>query len=56
MACKCATYDPDSGRWDCSVSGGGCMYLLPSSKQCAADYGEGPDAADNESESLEGQS
>lgn len=49
MACKCATYDPDSGRWDCSVSGSGCMYLYPSSKQCAADYGEGPDVKDDDS-------
>ncbi|SFM09494.1 hypothetical protein [Pelosinus propionicus] len=52
MSCKCATYDPDSGRWDCSVSGSGCMYLHPSSKRCAEEYGEGPDAY-SEAESLE---
>lgn len=43
MSCKCATYDPDSGRWQCSVSGDGCIYLIPNSKRCAIDYGEGPD-------------
>lgn len=42
--CKCATYDPDDGRYSCSVSGDGCMYLIPNSKRCAEDYGEGPDA------------
>lgn len=44
MACKCATYDPDTNRWDCSVSGSGCMYLFPNSRRCAEEYGEGPDA------------
>lgn len=44
MSCKCATYNRDSGRFDCSVSGSECMYLIPSSKRCATEYGEGPDA------------
>lgn len=44
MACKCATYDPDEGRFYCGISGDQCIYLIPSSKQCAEDYGEGPDA------------
>ena len=48
MACKSATYDPDEGRYYCEVSGGQCMYYIPSSKQCAEDYGEGPDAIDEE--------
>jgi hypothetical protein len=43
MGCKYATFNPDSGRWNCSVSGDGCMYLTPNSKRCAEDYGEGPD-------------
>jgi len=45
MSCKCATFDPDDGRYECSVSGSGCMYLTPDSKRCAKEYGEGPDAA-----------
>lgn len=44
MSCKCATYDPDEGRYTCSVSGDGCMYMIPNSKRCAEKYGEGPDA------------
>ena len=44
MGCKCASYDSDSGRWDCYVSGSQCMYLMPDSKRCAEEYGEGPDA------------
>ena len=50
MSCKCATFDEDTGRYDCSVSGDGCMYFYPDSKQCAKDYGEGPDAKDSSKE------
>lgn len=50
MSCKCATFQPDEGRWSCSVSGDGCMYLIPNSKKCAEQYGEGPDVVyDDES-------
>lgn len=48
MSCKCATYDPDDGRYECSISGSGCMFFIPNSKMCAAMYGEGPDAKDKE--------
>ena len=44
MSCKCATYDWDTGRYDCSVSGSECVFLRPDSKACAELYGEGPDA------------
>lgn len=44
MNCKCANYNEDEGRYYCEVSGSQCMYLFPSSKRCAEDYGEGPDA------------
>lgn len=44
MSCKCAKYDPDEGRYYCDVTGDQCMYLMPDSKRCAAEYGEGPDA------------
>ena len=42
--CTCATYD-GNGRYDCSV-GGKCLYIIPDSKRCAEEYGEGPDAPD----------
>lgn len=49
MSCKCASFDEDEGRYYCEVSGSQCMYLFPSSKRCAEEFGEGPDA-NNESE------
>jgi len=51
MSCKCAKYEEDENRYYCSVSGSGCVYMSPDSKQCAKDFGEGPDA-DNESEEI----
>jgi hypothetical protein len=48
MSCKCATFDEDTGRYECSVSGDGCMHMWPDSKRCAEDFGEGPDAEDEE--------
>lgn len=44
MSCKCAEFDQDKGRYECSVSGSECMYYVPDSEACARDYGEGPDA------------
>ena len=46
MGCNCAKYDEDLGRYQCSVSGSECMYLIPDSKACAKDYGEWPDSED----------
>lgn len=54
--CKCATFDPDDGRYSCSVSGDGCMYLIPNSKRCAEDYREGPDAHFGEAVEIESES
>lgn len=42
--CSCASYDDEDGRWQCGVSGDGCLYLWPDSKRCAKEYGEGPDS------------
>ena len=52
MSCKCASFDEDECRYYCEVSGSQCMYLTPNSERCAKDYGEGPDA-DNEEIELE---
>lgn len=43
MSCKCAHPDGE-GRYNCDVSGDGCMFFCPDSKACAVIYGEGPDA------------
>lgn len=44
MACKCAEFEAEDGRYTCSISGDGCMFMIPDSKLCAERYGEGPDA------------
>lgn len=44
MTCKCAKYEADEGRYYCEVSGSGCMYMFPDSKRCAEEFGEGPNA------------
>lgn len=43
MGCKCAKFDGE-GRYECAVTGDGCVFLFPNSKACAELYGEGPDA------------
>ncbi len=47
MSCKCASWDSDRGNV-CSVTGDGCMFVIPNSKACAEMYGEGLDASKQE--------
>lgn len=42
--CTCAKPTDEYHGWECIIQGGPCMYLMPNSKACARDYGEGPDA------------
>lgn len=44
VSCKCAVRTDEYHGWECSVSEGACMFLVPDSKRCAEEYGEGPDA------------
>lgn len=53
MGCEYASATDEYHGWECSVSGGACMFLLPDSKLCAVEYGEGPDA-DNDEDKYEG--
>lgn len=57
MVCKCARYDCEDGRFQCSVTGDGCIFLVPNEKACAAIcaaiYGEGPDAKSAEPQENE---
>lgn len=46
MSCKCAVSTDEYHGWECSITGGPCMYLVPNSKRCAEEYGEGPDVAE----------
>jgi len=50
MSCKCAKATDEYHGWECEVSGGACMFLIPDSKACAKEYGEGPDMIPDESE------
>lgn len=45
MRCKCAVkYDVDTGRYECSVSGDECIYLIPNHESCVEDgYVDGDD-------------
>lgn len=43
MNCRCSEYDSDEGRYYCEISGSQCTYLIPNSKKCAEEFGEGPD-------------
>lgn len=43
MSCKCSNYDVDEGRFYCKISGSQCIYLVPNSKRCADEFGEGPE-------------
>lgn len=42
MSCRCAKFDNGSFRYKCSVSGDGCMFMMPDEKLCYEIYGEGP--------------
>lgn len=46
MSCKASRFDPDEGRYYCDISGDQCMYLIPSSKKCMEEYGDGADYDD----------
>lgn len=55
MSCKCAIATDEYSGWECSITGGRCMFLVPNSKKCAEIYGEGPDAEDKkDTEGLHG--
>lgn len=43
MGCKCAKRADEYHGWECEITEGACMFLIPDSKSCAEIYGEGPD-------------
>ena len=51
MSCKCSSWDIDEG-WKCSVSGDRCIFMRPSSKRCAEQFGEGPEKDKYKCEAL----
>ncbi len=48
MSCRFANQTDEWHGWECSITEGPCMYLMPDSKACAKEYGEGPDAEHDE--------
>lgn len=50
MACKTARPTDEYHGWECEITEGACMFLIPDSKACAEKYGEGPDAEDADQE------
>lgn len=50
VSCRCAKQTDEWHGWECSITEGPCMYLMPDSKACAEEYGEGPDACEEEEE------
>ena len=46
--CTAAYITDEYHGYGCSITEGPCMFLYPNSKSCAEEYGEGPDAIDDE--------
>lgn len=46
--CKAAYHTDELHGYGCEMTESACMFLLPDSKACAEQYGEGPDAEENE--------
>jgi hypothetical protein len=47
-SCSCSRSTDEYHGWECTITDGECMFLSPDSKQCAKEYGEGPDAEGNQ--------
>lgn len=48
MSCRFAEVADEYHGWECSETGGACMFLYPDEKRCYEAYGEGPLAFENE--------
>lgn len=48
MGCKCAKPTDEWHGWECTITGGECMFSFPNSRLCAELYGEGPDVIEIE--------
>ncbi len=50
MGCKYVKKTDEWHGWKCAITNNACMFLVPDSKRCAKEYGEGPDAEINKCE------
>lgn len=48
--CSAAFYTDEWHGYGCSITEGACMFVFPDSKRCAREYGDGPDANDEDDE------
>ena len=48
MGCLYAIETDEYHGFECSISGGACMYISPDSKRCEREYVEGPDVGKTE--------
>lgn len=53
MGCRSAISTDEYHGWKCTITDGACMFMYPNSKKCAEQYGEGPDAYNEESDEME---
>lgn len=40
MGCVCATATDEYHGWECEITGGACLFLMPNQDACADMYGE----------------
>lgn len=52
MGCKAAKQTDQYHGWECEITEGACLLFYPDSKVCAEKYGEGPDAAAGDGETV----
>lgn len=50
MACKCAKRTDEYHGYECEITEGPCVFLVPDSKRCEKEYGEGPDTEEEDDE------
>lgn len=55
MACLAAVPTDEYHGWACDITGDACMFLVPDSKACAEQYGEGPDAVEETDQGQQAQ-
>lgn len=51
--CKEAYHTDEWHGYGCSITEGACMFLYPDSKACAREYGEGPDAGQEDDPAVD---
>lgn len=53
MSCRYASVTDEYHGWECSVTEGACVFLIPSEKACYEEYGEGPLAFEEKNHEID---